>query len=249
MMMKADLYLIFSLFYRHYIVWTRRIFVFLAMYILGPTIMLYGLSAAFGLGDKISFILPGIIANSVAAGGFINCSFGAMERLVNKRYDAWLATSISIPQVVMAEALFQGARGLVIAVGIWLAGLMMGASGNPLPLLLSVLPMVLVGWTCAMLGYSVAASARTFSDIELVEPLLTAAFVFSGVFVSLSAFAWPLQVFGMMLPIYHGIEVMRPFFMGTVQVGPMLMHLGILAVMAAASTLLAIRLFRRRLVD
>jgi lipooligosaccharide transport system permease protein len=172
-----------------------------------------------------------------------------MERLVNKRYDAWLATSISIPQMVIAEALFQCVRGMVIATGIWVASLLMGASGNPLPLLASFIPMMLVGWTCAMLGYCTAAAARSFSDIELVEPLLTAAFVFSGVFVSLSTFAWPLQWFGMALPIFHGIEVMRPLFMGTAQVGTMALHLGILILMAGGSTWLAIRLFRRRLVD
>lgn len=238
-----------ALFYRHYIVWTRRIAIFLAMYVIGPTIMLYGFSAAFGLGDRMSFILPGIIANSVAAGGFINCSFGGMERLYNKRYDSWLATTMTIPQVVLAEAFFQGFKGVVVACGIWVAGVLMGASGNPLPLLMSLLPMVLLGWTCAMLGYCVAATARDFSDIELSEPLLTAAFVFSGVFVAITNFAWPLQLFGKLLPIYHGIEVMRPFFTGKIEIPTMLEHMGILILMAGATTWLAIRLFRQRLYE
>lgn len=241
--------LVAALFYRHYLVWTRRIFIFLGMYIVGPVIMLYGLSAAFGLESKLAFILPGIMANSVAAGGFISGGFGAMERLMNKRYDGWLATAISIPQVVLAEALFQGFRGLIVATGIWCAGVLMGAGANPLPLLASLLPMALIGWVCAMLGYSAAAMARTFADMELTDPLLTAIFVFSGVFVSITHFAWPLQVFGMLFPIYHGIQVMRPFFVGGVEVMPLLLHTGILLLMAVVSTTMAIKLFRRRLVE
>ena len=241
--------LIAALFYRHYIVWTRRILIFLGMYILGPVIMLYGLSNAFGLEDRLSFILPGIMANAVAAGGFISGGFGAMERLMNKRYDAWLATAINIPQIVLAEALFQGFRGLIVATGIWCAGLFMGVDANPLPLFASLIPMALIGWVCAMLGYCAAATARTFADMELTDPLLTAVFVFSGVFVSVTNFAWPLQVFGMLFPIYHGIQVMRPFFVGGIEFLPMLMHLGILLAMVAASTTLAIHLFRKRLVE
>jgi len=236
-----------ALFYRHYLVWTRRLAIFLCMYIVGPTIMLYGLNAAFGVGDRLGFILPGIIANSVAAGGFINCAFGGMERLMNKRYDSWLAATMSVPQVVAAEALFQGFKGLVVACGIWVAGGVMGGGFDPLPLLGSLAPMALLGWTAAMLGYCVAAAARNFSDIELSEPFLTAAFVFSGVFVSITHFAWPLQVFGMLLPIYHGIAVMRPMFTGGLDPALAALHLGILLAMAAVATAAAIHLFKRRL--
>jgi lipooligosaccharide transport system permease protein len=209
--------------------------------------MLYGLSAAFGIEAKLAFILPGIIANSVAAGGFINCSFSGMERLFNKRYDSWLATTMTVPQIVYAEGLFQISKAVVVASGIWLAGVAMGVGWNPLPLLGSLPAFLLLSWTCAMLGYCVAASARDFADIELSDPLLTAAFVFSGVFVSIGTFAWPIQVFGMLLPIYHTIETVRPMFTGEIQVLPMLGHFAILLLMAAASTWLAVKLFKKRL--
>lgn len=240
---------VLALFYRHYLVWTRRFFIFLGLYVLGPTIMLYGLSAAFGIEARLAFILPGIIANSVAAGGFINCAFSGMERLYNKRYDSWLATTMTVPQIVYAEGLFQIMKAVVVATGIWGAGIVMGAGFNPLPLLAGLPAIMLLSWTCAMLGYCVAATARDFADIEMSEPFMTAAFVFSGVFVSITTFAWPLQVFGMLLPIFHTIETVRPFFTGAFAPLEMAGHFGILLLMAGASTFVAVRLFRKRLMQ
>lgn len=237
-----------ALFYRHALVWARRLPVFLAMYIVGPIIMLYGLGKAFGIDSHMTFVLPGIMANSVAAAGFINCSYGAMERFYNKRYESWLAATMSVPQMVMAEALFQGFKGILTATGIWAAAALLGTGANPLPLLLSILPMILVGWSAGMIGYCVVALARSYDEIALSEPFMSAAFVFSGVFVAMTQFPLPLQVFGMLLPIYHGIEVMRPLFMGGVQPLAMLGHMAVLLGMCVASTVAAVYLFKRRLV-
>lgn len=238
---------ILALFYRHTLVWARRLPVFLAMYIIGPSIMLYGLGKAFGINAHLDFVLPGIMANSVAAAGFINCSYGAMERFYNKRYDSWLAATMNVRQIVIAEALFQGMKGILTTTGLWIAAVLLGASANPLPLMLSFPPMILVGWTAGMIGYCVVALARNYDDIALSEPFMSAAFVFSGVFIAISQFPLPLQVFGMVLPIYHGIEVMRPFFTGGAQILPMVSHIAVLFGMAAGTTAMAIYLFKKRL--
>jgi lipooligosaccharide transport system permease protein len=240
---------ILALAYRHAKVWARRLPVFLAMYILGPTIMLYGLGKAFGIQDQLAFILPGIMANSVAASGFINCSYGAMERFFNKRYEGWLAATMTVRQIVLAEALFQSFKGLLTATGIWLASLLLGGSLAVGAWAASLPVMMLVGWCASMLGYIVVALARNYDDIALSEPFMSAAFVFSGVFVVITQFPMPLQAFGMLLPIYHGIEAARPLFLGQPEAATYLLHMLVLAIMCGITTALAIKLFQRRLMD
>ncbi len=239
---------VLALTFRHYVVWSRKLPVFLCLYVLGPAILLYGLGVAFGLDAKLAFVIPGVMVNSVVVAGFIACSYGAMERFYAHRYESWMAATMNVWQIVLAEALFQGIKGVITAAGIFVAGALMGGPANPLLLLLAAPVLMLLGTCGAMLGYCLVALARSYDDITLSEPLTTAAFVFSGVFAAVSLFPLPIQIFAYLLPIYHGIELVRPLFTGVLpSVAMLALHAAALLGMTCGSYVVAARLFQRRL--
>ena len=246
--MPTALQQVLVLAWRHYVVWSRSLLTSFSLHIAGPIILMYGLGVAFGWQDKLDFIVPGMMINGIASAAFISCTYGAMERFYSRRYDSWLAATLSVRQVVLAEACYQGFKGLVMATGIWLAGLILGLSFQPLTFLQSVPVLMLTGAVAGMLGYCVVAIAKTYDEITYSEPFLTGAFVFSGVFVTISAFPAPLQWFAYALPIYHGIELIRPLFTGTEMVmGKASLHLGMLIVMLIGAGWAATKLFQHKL--
>jgi lipooligosaccharide transport system permease protein len=249
-MMPLALYQTLVLAWRHQVVWSRKIWMFLCLYVLGPIVLLYGLGVAFGLQDKLSFVVPGMMINSAVMAAFIGCTYGTMERFYGQRYESWLSATLRPWQLIAAEALFQAVKGAISVSCIWFAGVLLGAPLQIGAWLLSLPVAMVVGATASMLGYCLVAVARTYDDIALSEPVTTAAFVFSGVFVAVSAFPEPLQWFAYMLPVYHGIELIRPFFTGDpLSFGAALSHMTILLAMFAGASVLATKLFRKRLMS
>lgn len=246
--MPLALYQTLVLAWRHAVVWSRKIWMFLCLYVLGPIIFLYGFGVAFGLNDKLSFVVPGMMINSAVMAAFIGCTYGTMERFYGQRYESWLSATLRPWQLIVAEALFQGVKGAISVSCIWLAGVILGAPIQVGAWLMSLPIAALVGATAAMLGYCLVAVARSYDDIALSEPFTTAAFVFSGVFVAVSAFPEPLQWFAFMLPIYHGVELIRPLFTGqSISLMQVAMHASILFAMLVGAGALATRLFTKRL--
>lgn len=248
--MPLALYQTLVLAWRHQVVWSRKIWMFLCLYVLGPIVLLYGLGVAFGLQDKLSFVVPGMMINSAVMAAFIGCTYGTMERFYGQRYESWLSATLRPWQLIAAEALFQAVKGAISVSCIWLAGVLLGAPLQIGAWLLSLPVAMLVGATASMLGYCLVAVARTYDDIALSEPVTTAAFVFSGVFVAVTAFPEPLQWFAFLLPVYHGIELIRPFFTGdTLSAGTAFGHLAVLMLMFSGAAMLATHLFKKRLMS
>ena len=72
--MPRFLYQTLVLAWRHYMVWSRNIVTSIALHIMGPIILMYGLGIAFGITDRLSYIVPGITISSVATAAFVSCT-------------------------------------------------------------------------------------------------------------------------------------------------------------------------------
>lgn len=236
--------------WRHGMVWRRRLLSNLALYIAGPMVFMYGLSKAFNLDAQLPYIVPGFMVNTAVVGAFISCTYGTLERFYASRYEGWMAATLRVCDLVGAEAVFQAFKGSLLSTGIWLAGLILGLGFHPLAWLFSLPVIVLCSVSSALLGYAVAALAKTYDDLALTEPLLTGVMVFSGVFVAVGIYPEPLQWAVMFLPVYHGIELIRPFFMGgDFALGAVAFHLAALLAQALVFGWLAVKAFERRLVQ
>lgn len=236
--------------WRHGIVWGRRLFSNFALYVFGPMVFMYGLSKAFNMDAQMPYLVPGFMVNTAVIGAFIICTYGTLERFYSSRYEGWLAATLSVREIVAAEAVFQAFKGCLLATGIWIAGLCLGLEFRPQAALLSLPVIAMCSVASAVLGYAVAAVSRSYDDIALTEPVTTGVMVFSGVFVSVGIYPDFLQWAVTLLPVYHGIELVRPLFTGAeVSLVKMVGHMAALLVQMAVFGWLAVKAFERRLIS
>jgi lipooligosaccharide transport system permease protein len=115
-------------------------------------------------------------------------------------------------------------------------------------LALATIPaVVLIGLTFAALGLSVNALASGYDFFSYyMTLLLTPMMMLSGVFFPMSRLPEAVQAVAQVLPLYHGVELVRPLLGGQLPQGA-LAHVAVLAAYAAAGFYLATVLTRRRL--
>ena len=97
--------------------------------------------------------------------------------------------------------------------------------------------------TFACLGTLASTFVRDWPDFDLVQIVLLPMFLFSGTFYPLSVYPPPLQGVVEVLPLYHGIHLLRSFTTGTIDLS-LLVDIAYLVLLTA----LALRLTRSRLV-
>ena len=116
------------------------------------------------------------------------------------------------------------------------------------PLALAAIPVVaLVGLAFGALGLSVNALASGYDFFSYYLTLvLTPMMMLSGVFFPVTQLPFAFQAFAQALPLYHGVELVRPLLGGRIP-PQALLHLGVLAGYSAAGFYLATVLTRRRL--
>ena len=236
--------------YRHSLVFTRRLAVNLCIYVLVPVITMYGLTRGFGLSEaNARFMVPGFMVNAAAASAFMSTIYGSLIRLTMQgSYNSWLAATLTVHHVVLADVLWSVTRSTLVGLGVALGGCIV-VGFFPWAAILMALPIVaLTSTIAALLGLAIVSKARSFDDISIYEPILASIFVFSGVFAAASNFPQIIQWAMMFQPIYHGIHAVRPLFMGEALTWTPWFHTAILLVTAAAIYPLTYTLFKKRLI-
>jgi lipooligosaccharide transport system permease protein len=72
-------------------------------------------------------------------------------------------------------------------------------------------------------------------------------FLFAGAFFPLSQLPGVLQVVAWVLPLWHGVALARASALGTLTLGPSLLHVGVLAAYTLAGAIAALVVMRRKL--
>jgi len=118
------------------------------------------------------------------------------------------------------------------------------------PLALAALPVVvLIGLAFGALGLAVNALAPGYDFFSYYLTLaLTPMMMLSGVFFPVEQLPAAVQAVAQALPLYHGVELVRPLLAGEAPAGA-LAHIAVLAGYAAAGFYLAVVLTRRRLLQ
>ena len=116
------------------------------------------------------------------------------------------------------------------------------------PLALAAIPVVvLLGLAFAAMGLVVNALASGYDFFSYyMTLLLTPMMMLSGVFFPVAQLPPAVQAAAMALPLYHGVELVRPMIGGVVPAHA-LVHIAALAGYAAGGFYLATVLTRRRL--
>ncbi len=239
---------------RNFLVWKKLAIPSILGNLADPLIVLFGLG--YGLGAALgevggssyfAFLAGGFLASTTMYAATFESLFSAYSRMhVQKTWEAIVNAPMTLEDVLAGEWAWAATKAL--AAGACILAIV-GASGNAsFPLALATVPVVvLIGLAFAALGLSVNALASGYDFFSYyMTLLLTPMMMLSGVFFPVDRLPGAVQAVSQALPLYHGVELVRPLLGGHVPANA-LVHLLVLSAYALTGLYLATVLTRRRL--
>ncbi len=239
---------------RHFLVWRKLAIPSILGNLADPLIMLFGLGYGLGavLGDVsggsyFAFLAAGFLASSTMYAATFESLFSAFSRMhVQRTWEAIANAPMTLDDVVAGEWVWAASKAF--AAGTCMLIVIAIAGYASFPWALAALPaVVLIGLAFAGLGLSINALASGYDFFSYYMTLaLTPMMMLSGVFFPVSGLPAPVQAMAAALPLYHGVELVRPLLAGTLPEHALL-NLGVLVGYAMAGFYAATVLTRRRL--
>jgi len=221
--------------------------------------ILYLVALGFGLGffvkeiEGISytrFIAPALFSITTMYAAFFECTYASFVRMYyQKAFDAIIATPVNIDEVVAGE-LLSGATKAFINGGIVL-GVIAVFGLVDLRYLMILLPFGFVaGVLFAALGMICTAIVPSIDSFNYpIFLFITPMFLFSGTFFPMSILPEPIVVLAyVFLPLTHVVKIARSLTLGAPEAN-LLLSFTWIAVVSTISSILAINLMRRRLIQ
>jgi len=205
--------------------------------------------AATGGVPYLVWLAPGLLAMSAVQTAVFDSTYPVLSGFKWQRtYLAMTAGPISPAQVALGHLSWLTVKlagaGAVAAVVIGLLGGVVGP-GIGVSLLVAVLTGVGVG--AAITAYSATLETEGSSFTAIFRFVLVPMTLFSGTFFPVDRLPAVVQPLVWVSPLWHGTELARSAALGTQPPLPAIGHLAVLMVLLAVATLLAARLFARRL--
>lgn len=241
-------------------VWRRNLLVWrklLAASVLGnladPLIMLFGLG--WGLGallpslqgmSYMAFFAAGSLCSATMMTASFEAMFSAYSRMDGQRtWEGILQSPLSIDDVVTGEIVWAASKAWLTGSTILAVVAVFGLSGSWLAVL--TLPVAfLVGLTFASIAMVMTVLARNWDFFSFYLTLvLTPMTMISGVFFPMDRLPEPVQWVAQVLPLHHGVALVRPAVAGHWPEDVSL-HLAVLLAYAAMAYVLAIGTARKR---
>ncbi len=196
----------------------------------------------------LDFLAPGLLATTVmqnAVGASTWPIMGAFKW--DKTYHAMLATPLRVRDILVGSLWFVAARLALTATVFLVVLVAFGIADSPWAVL--ALPgAVLVGMAHAAPIFAYTARIERETGFMLLFRLgVIPMFLFSGAFFPVSQLPDLLRWLAQVLPLYHGVELLRGLVLGTPDLSADLFHVAYLAAFVAVGFWLADRGFARRL--
>ena len=187
--------------------------------------LLFLLAMGYGLGkyvgeidgvEYIRFIAPALIASSAMFAASFSTTFGTYIKMrYQKTFQAIISTPISIDSVIVGEILWGATRALIDGMIIYTITSLFGLASFPMSLLLIPFSF-LFGVVFSLLGVLITALIKHIDQFDYYfNCFISLMFLFSGTFFPLSRMPQVVQKFAWFLPLTHGIQIVRPVFLGT----------------------------------
>jgi len=215
--------------------------------------LFYLFSVTIGLGELVgdiqlasgefvsyaTYVAPALLASS-AMNGPVFEAFGIFFKLkYAKTYDGILATPVSPRDIAMGEITWSQMRGALYATAFVVVMLAMGLLESPWGLL--ALPgAMLIGLAFGAVGMAATTFMRSWQDFDLIALATMPMFLFSATFYPLSVYPEWLQTVARFSPLYHAVDMLRAFTLGTFD-WSILGHIAVLVAMVAIGMVVASR--------
>lgn len=162
------------------------------------------------------FIAPALLASSAMNGAVFDSTMNVFFKLkFQKLYDVMLATSLGPLDVAVGEIGWALLRGGLYSVGFMAVMALMGLFVSPWALLM--LPTaLLIAFGFAALGMALTTFMRGIPDLDLVNLAVLPMFLFSGTFFSIDQYPAALRWFVELMPLTHGVAMMRSLSVGAI---------------------------------
>ncbi|HEX2197145.1 MAG TPA: ABC transporter permease [Burkholderiales bacterium] len=243
-----------SVWRRNMLVWRKLFAASVLTNLADPLIMLFGLG--YGLGalmpsvegmSYIMFFAAGQLCTATMFTASFESMFSGFSRMHGqKTWDAILYAPLVIDDIVAGEIMWSASKAWLTGSTILGVVLVFGLAEAPLLALLALPVAFLVGLAFSAVGLIMTVLARGWDFFSFYMTLvMTPMMMISGVFFPAERLPAPLLAVAQALPLYHGVELVRPLIAGRAPEA-IALHLAVLLGYAAAGYLIAIRFARRR---
>ena len=238
---------------RNFLVWRKLFIASVLTYLADPLIMLFGLG--YGLGallpsvagmSYVAFFAAGTLCSATMFTASFESMFSGFSRMHGqKTWDAILYAPLTIDDVVAGEIIWAASKAWLSGATILAVVAVFGLATSPLVVL--TLPVAfLVGLAFAAVGMIMTVLAKNWDFFSFYMTLImTPMTMISGVFFPAEQLPRPVLAVAQMLPLYHGIELVRPLVAGAWPVHVPL-HVVVLLAYAALGYGIALKFARRR---
>lgn len=247
--------LAFSIWARNFKVWQRLMGPMLMLHIGEPLVYLVGIGLGLGMfvGEMdgisyLTFLASGFIASSIMMAVSMEGMYSVYTRMVTQQtYSSIMNTPVKIDDIVLGEIIWCGTKGILTSMAILVVATLFGAIESPMAIF--AVPIgFLVGITFGGLAMVISAVSSGYEFFNYYFTLvLTTMLMLCGVFFPVSTLPQWLQSFVSVLPLYHAVELIRPFVIGEIPHN-IFLHISVLLAYAIFAHFLAVALIRKRLV-
>ena len=238
---------------RNFLVWRKLLAAAVLSNLADPLIMLFGLG--YGLGallpsvsgmSYIAFFAAGQLCTATMFTASFESMFSGFARMQGqKTWDAILYAPLTIDDIVAGEIVWAASKAWLTGSTILGVVLVFGLASSPW-VLLALPAAFFVGLAFSGIGLVMCVLARGWDFFSYYMTLvMTPMMMISGVFFPAEQLPAPLLVVAKALPLYHGVQIVRPLVAG----GPppdLLLHVAVLLGYAAAGYAAAIYFARKR---
>ena len=239
---------------RNYLVWKKLAAESVLGNIVEPLFYLVGFGMGIGAmvpevdGVKyIAFLAGGTICYSTMLSASFEALYSGFARMhVQRTWEGILNAPVSLEDVVFAEWVWAASKSFLSGTAVLIVAAALGLAQSWTMIL--ILPLAfLIGLTFAGLGLIMTALAKSYDFFMYWFTLvLTPMMLLCGVFYPVQGMPGWLQAIANALPLTHAIDLGRPLLLGRMPDNPLL-NVVVLSAYAIVGILIALRLFRRRL--
>jgi len=238
---------------RNFLVWRKLFIASVLTNLADPLIMLFGLG--YGLGallpsvqgmSYIAFFAAGTLCSATMFTASFEAMFSGFSRMHGqKTWDGILYAPLLIDDIVAGEIAWAASKAWLSGSTILAVAAVAGLAGSPLALL--ALPVAfLVGLAFAAAGIIMTVLAKNWDFFSFYMTLvMTPMTMISGVFFPAEQLPRPVLAVAQALPLYHGVELVRPLVAGRLP-DAILLHAAVLVAYAGVGYAIAIYFARRR---
>jgi lipooligosaccharide transport system permease protein len=164
--------------------------------------------------EYAAFVAPALLAASAMNGSFYDATNVFWKLRYGKVYEAMLSTPVSPYDVAVGETMWAVVRSLLYSTAFLIVIATLGVLDSWWALL--VLPACFViGFGFAGAGIAAVTFMRSWQDFDLIQLVMLPMFLFSATFYPISVYPEVLEWIVRVLPLYHGIELVRALATGT----------------------------------